>query len=97
MSIEFTTGIAQNDTIYIEAAPGAFAVGDTQVVEGTFAPVTRKRRGGEAPHNGGKLIRTLKVVGAGDEFDAQPDSGSRDVIMRQRFYCEVINEERIYN
>ena len=91
-----TYGIAQNGKLYVEAAPGQFEIGDIVEKKGRFAAVTRKRRGGPAPHPAGDLIRKLKVEGAGDEFNAAP-LGDAEKQMRQRFYCEVIDEQRIYD
>ncbi|RUR52715.1 hypothetical protein [Vreelandella populi] len=93
MTIEFTTGIAQNNTLYVEAAEGAFQIGDTVVTEGRFAAVTRKRRGAPAPHPAGTLVRTLKITGKGEAF--HPDFMSDET--KQRFYGEVIEEQRIYD
>lgn len=96
MSSKFTTGIAQNDTLYIEAAPGAFLEGDIVESNGRFKAVTRKRRGGPGPHPAGTLVRKLRITGEGKEFNSAP-LGDAVQQMRQRFYCELIEEQRIYD
>ncbi len=96
MTTEFKAGIAQNGTHYVEAAEGALKDGDIVTDEGRFAANKRAKRG--APkHPGGTLIRTYKVTGAGQVFDAQTDLGSPEKIIRQRFYCEMLDEQRIYD
>lgn len=92
MTTEFTTGIAQNGTHYVEAAEGAFQVGDIVTEEGRFAANKRARRG--APkHPGGKIIRTFKITGSGDAF--QPDFMSDAT--KQRFYCEMLDEQKVFD
>lgn len=97
MTTKLTTGIAQNGKHYVEAEEGAFKTGDTVVSEGRFAAVTRKRRGGPAPHNGGTLVRTYKITGAGKPFVAMPDLSQPEPEMRQRFYAEIIDEQKAFD
>lgn len=96
MTTQFTTGIAQNGTHYVEAAEGAFQIGDIVTDEGRFAANKRARRG--APkHPGGTLVRKYKVTGAGQAFDAMTDFSKKEPEMRQRFYAEIIDEQKIFD
>jgi hypothetical protein len=96
MTIEFTTGIAQNGTDYVEAAAESVNIGETFTKEFRVAgePLTKKMiRLGKKPTTDATVIRTFTVTGKGQKFTVgDPMKGE----YKQRFYCDM-QEQRIYD